>query len=1179
MGFSRSTLMASASRSTGGAGTATTRFALSPAVIRDLTRWLGLHALCILLSQGARTQTIYGTVQGTILDPGGKPANNVRVVLTSEQRGTTFSARTNRAGFYIITHVSPDVYDLRIVPGAQGPSNDFVYVSADEEIVHDVQLRQQAGGVVSGNENPLPVQPDRSIRLTRTEIDTLPNFDRNFTEFALLAPGAELKIPQPRPSVNPQGGILISNNGLNHSGSALQLDGIDNRDPATQYIILNPTLESVAEMTVITESYDAQSGQNLGGIITAQTRSGSNKLHGSAFEFRRTDWGQAHNPNLNNPALAEIPPDKLNLFGASLGGPLIRNKLFVFGDYQGNRRSFGDTNALSVPTANVRNTCLDAGPEPCDLSDYGIAIYDPKNGKLFDQMKIPKEDLSPAAVNLLRLLPVSSPNTAAATLVNNYLVTGAETYNDNAFNVRVDQNVSEKMKLFGRYSFADFLLEAPSSFGPEVGGPGLSSNQFAGKSTSRNQGLSTGFDYALKAGLLTDFRFGFFRHHLYQIANGYNTFPAQQAGAPNLNKGDSLTSGMPEITIVQTGVANSNIVFGDGLAVNQCNCPLLENSQEFQFVSNWTRSHNTHLIKWGADFRYFQDTRFSSDQHRPGELSFNRKFTQGSDPSAGLGLATFLLGDVTGFDRFVSGLTDAGQRQKRLYLYAQDTWRIASTVTINYGLRWEIYFPQSVTGKNNGGWLDLGTGNVLVAGYECCNLSGNVRNTLLNIAPRVSLAYQVARNTVIRAAYGRSFDGATAQIFGNSFTANPPVELSQTLQPKPGEGYPLVPAFSLDRGPTDPQSDLLFPNVPATGQIPLPDGISAGALPPRLQLPTVDLWNFTIQRQITSKLNIEGGYVGNKGSHLTPVVNGSFYNINQRTIVGYAADKCYANPQPAACLSRYPFYSTHGWTQPINYYGDTASANYNALQATISYRRNQSLQFGLNYSFAKGLAYNDNYYNIDPGLNYGPNDWDARQRLVFWNFAEIPVGRGKKLLGDLSPLADHFLGGWVVSSVTTWRTGLPFSPTYASSECTHDRDTGPCRPNIVGRVAISENRNGYFTTTAGDALAAGPNDGSAPGAPIGPWQRPAVGSFGGAARNSFRGPGFFDTDLAVIKNIHAGERYTVQFRAEFLNVFNYVNLGNPNGCVDCDISTAAVITTLATGASQRQIEFALRFRF
>jgi hypothetical protein len=421
------------------------------------------------------------------------------------------------------------------------------------------------------------------------------------------------------------------------------------------------------------------------------------------------------------------------------------------------------------------------------------------------------------------------------------------------------------------------------------------------------------------------------------------------------------------------------------------------------------------------------------------------------------------------------------------------------------------------------------------------HLSGNVKNTFLNLGTRVSISYQATPNTVIRAAYGRSFDGATNQIFGNLFTANPPVQLSQNLQPPTGSSqnpYPLQPAFTLSDGPPDPPATLLFPDVPANGQIALPDLISAGAVPARLELPTVDLWNFAVQRQISHKMDAEAGYVGNKGSHLTPVINGSFYDINQRSIVGYAAEQCYRNPEPTACLNRYPYFSIHGWTQPINFYGDTSTANYNALQATLNYRHSQSFQFGLSYTFAKGLAYNGNCFNIEPGLNYGPNDWDIRHHISFWNLAELPIGRGKVLLGDISTPLDYILGGWVISSITTWRTGLPFSPTYTPKGCSFDRDTGPCRPNIVGRVIVTGNRNGYFTTTNGTALSSGTKDGAEPGPAIGPWQRPAVGTFGDAARNSFRGPGYFDTDLAVMKNVRIGERFTVQFRTEFRNALS-----------------------------------------
>jgi hypothetical protein len=296
-----------------------------------------------------------------------------------------------------------------------------------------------------------------------------------------------------------------------------------------------------------------------------------------------------------------------------------------------------------------------------------------------------------------------------------------------------------------------------------------------------------------------------------------------------------------------------------------------------------------------------------------------------------------------------------------------------------------------------------------------------------------------------------------------------------------------------------------------------------------------------------------------------------------------------SNAQTPACLDRYPYYAPlhpdgtpFGWTQQITYGAGVSSANYNALQTKVVKRFSNGYEFNANYSWAKGIGYQSDYYALQPQLNRGVNIYDRTHTFIFYNVLELPIGKGKSLLSNAGRFENYVVGGWSLNTITTWSSGLPFSPSYAPSECLHDRDTGPCRPNLVGTVHVTGSRNSYFTTTGGQSLTAGPNNGSAPGQTIGPWQRPAVGSFGTAGFDTLRGPSYFDTDLALEKRLLLTERYSLQFRADFLNVFNKVNLGNPSGCVDCSANgaqTGAVITALAPNASQRQIEFALRLLF
>ena len=430
-------------------------------------------------------------------------------------------------------------------------------------------------------------------------------------------------------------------------------------------------------------------------------------------------------------------------------------------------------------------------------------------------------------------------------------------------------------------------------------------------------------------------------------------------------------------------------------------------------------------------------------------------------------------------------IDDAGERQKRWFFYGQDTFRVTRKLVLNYGLRWEIYFPQSVTGKGAGGWVDLGTGLVNVAGFGNVNLQGNVKNNFTNFAPRLGIAYEVTPKTVVRLGYGRSFDiGVFGSNFGHTATQNLPVLIAQQISPSSNTAS----VFDLSKGP--PAPDLI--TVPSSGQFPLPDQVAAFILPRKLRLPTLDAWNLTVQHQLTPTLSLAIGYVGNKGTHVFPS-SSPHYDPNLATIVGFGS---------LDTNERKPFFKKFGWTQPISYFGSDASDNYNSLQVVAEKRFTRGDQFLAHYTWSKAMGYDSDYYAIDPKLNYGVDYTDRKHVLVLTNLVELPFGKGRALLGGVSPILNRIVGGWSLSGTMTWESGVPFSPSYSS--CASDRDTGPCRPNLVGSVHVTGSRNGYFTTTGGVPLQ--PN--GTPGDTIGPWQRPAFGTFGSAVRNSLRGLAF-----------------------------------------------------------------------
>lgn len=1134
-----------------------------------------LFALSFLAAQNAFGQAVYGSIVGTVTDSTGAAVPNAKITVTDTGRGVTYTTATNASGNYEQTHLIVGTYRLRAeAQGFQASVQENVRVNVDATTRVDVSLQvgQMTQTIEVTAEVPLlkTERTDVATTFDTKTVQDLPIFNRNFTEFELLTPGTQLLQWQHASSENPQGSMQIMVNGQHFSGTSFQLDGTDNRDPILGIIVVNPNLDAVTQAKVTTQDYDAEFGQANAGVVTAQTRSGTNELHGSAFWFRRDNALTARNPFTQSRPISGsqrfTPPTLWNQFGGSLGGPIKKDKSFIFGDYQGTRQSNGGSVLIRVPTAAER-----AG----DLGGLGVNIYNPRDvtgnevppalRQQFTGNVIPTALLSPQAQNLLnKFIPL--PNIPGATgTAPNFSSSGQQVFNTDQFDIRADHYHSERLHIFGRYSFGRYNKSAPGAFGLVAGGDDLGFG-FGGVSDVRNQSIASGFDYTLNSNLLTDFRFGFFRYRVFVNPNGLGTSPATDAGIPGLNLDKTFTSGMPAFFINGQG----GFRFGYALGVNRCNCPLDEEENQWQFVNNWTNIRGNHSVKFGADIRYAQNLRVPSDTHRAGQLSFNPERTRGP-AGPGLGLAGFLLGDVSSFGRFLSKVNDAAERQKRWYFYGQDTWRITPKLTVNYGLRWEVYFPETVNGPNKGGWVQLSTGEVWTAGASGIGLNGNVENTLRNLAPRLGIAYQLTPKTVVRMAYGRSFDiGVFGSIFGHAVTQNLPVLGIQSLSP--ANNFESV--FTLAQGapPFDPgsilDSQVAAGKLGATGRPLLPDKVGARVRTPKMRLPTVDAWNATVQHQLSPTMGLEVGYVANKGTHLFAGL-GPSYNVNQATVVGFGQ---------LNTNQRKPFFQRFGWSQGIGYFGNDASNNYEALQTKFEKRFSSGYSFLTHYTLARAYYHDGSYYPIDARASYGPDDFQRAHVFVLTNIVELPFGKGRKFAGNASGAFDYLVGGWQLNASTTIESGRPFTPSYAG--CGDDRDTGPCRPNLAGDASVpNRSQFGWFRTTGGAPLA--PN--GTVGDTVGPWQRPAMATFGNVGFNTFRGPRFWNTDLSLFKNFRITERLKGQFRAESFNIFNHVNLDQPDSCVDCRTGGRifGAVNNLFPLAAQatRQFQFALRLDF
>jgi len=1102
----------------------------------------------VVASTPAFGQAVYGSIIGTVTDPQGAAVSGAKVTVTNERKGTKDETTTNDTGNYSVTHLVPDTYTVRVeASGFKASEQKAVVVNADAAA--RVDLQAQVGSTSESVEvtaEAPQLKTDRAdVATTFNEkyVEDVPILNRNFTTLQLLAPGSQKIVGWSHAATeNPQGSQQIFTQGQHFSGTAFELDGTDNQDPILGIIVVNPNLDAVTEAKVSLQNYDAEFGKAVSSVVTAQTKSGSNDLHGSAFWYRRTDAEEARDPfsqSTPDPVTKRfIPPSRWQQFGAAGGGPIIKDKLFFFGDYQGTRQSNGLSGLFTVPTATVQSTCNPATNTTgfCDLSQYiGVApgggqVFDPATG---DPLKgtgrtqfcgpagcatqpnlIPIGRISPAAGKILAALPAAQ----TSNVLNNFVGAGSGPFTQNSFDTRVDFQESTSLHIFGRFSWDHFSLSGKGLLGA-IGGPGNGLLGLSGSSITHNYSLASGFDKVISTTLLTDFRFGYFKYNP-QTQKPDGGTPMTSFGIPGANDlaRDPKTAGLGSFQLGKDPISGYNGApnqggsglvissFGDGLGVARCNCPLTESEQQFQFVNNWTKIKGNHQLKFGADIRYAMNLRVPSDNNRTGEYNFSPEGTSNGG-TAGLDLATFLLGDVTSFARYVTNpniasALSAAERQKRWFFYGQDTFRFSPKLTINYGLRWEIYFPETVNAKGNGGFANIvdngGTGGIRVAGFGPYGLNGNVDNTYHAFAPRVGIAYELTPKTVVRMGYGRSYDiGVFGSNFGHTVTQNLPVLLKQNFDASnftAGASGNLIQLFNLDTCPTGPIATCgpgptapgigatsSFLPVPANGFIPLNSQLSGTHIRPTRQvLPTVDAWNATVQRQLTNTLSLEVAYVGSKGSHgfagdgpnydVNPVAAGPGTSVTQAFLIG-PNGKPSTTPCPAGATPN-PTSTTPGVCgaasyagfnaaipsnnrRPLfpripfdlgNYYGNDAGSTYNAFEVKVDKRFSQGLQFLTHYTFSHANNYTDQYYAISHSVAWGPVDFNRNHVFVINTVYELPFGKGKKYAGGVGRAVDYAIGGWQLSNTTNWSSGLPWTPSI--SECgTFFDGSGPCRPN------------------------------------------------------------------------------------------------------------------------------------
>ena len=1118
-----------------------------------------------VVASRSRAQAVFGSITGTVQDASGAAIAQADVLIHDVARGTDLRVQADSRGEFAQGQLLAGRYRVQISASGFGTHTSEVEVHVDTAVRLDAQLRvgtQTSAVEVTDQESLL--QTDRaevSTQLSANEVENLPTFDRNVTNLALTSPGTQLTSFQHSAAENPQGGIQFAANGQQFFSNGFLLDGTENNSAVLGIAVINPSIDSLQEMKVTTSNYYAQFGSVAGALLQATTKSGTNQLHGSAFEYLRNSFFNAQNPFA--PGINAL---HWHQFGGSIGAPLKRDKLFLFADYQGTRRTTGAPVITTVPTAAERAGDLTAllgdvipGAAPVQTTEGFLVqpragmVFDPSTGNADGTNRLAvshngQVNVLPAVpeamTKLLGYLPLpNGPD--AGSIQNNYIGSGKQTFQDDQENGRIDYLLRPSIRIFGRYTISDFSNVAPGAFGELAGGPALGETNFAGAADTRNQSLALGYTQTFSSTLVMQGRFGFYRYRVRTEPGSANTTPATDAGIPGLNLGDSTTSGMPAFSVNGDG----GFAFGYSLGINACNCPLAETENHFQWTNDWVKTLGTHTIGWGADIRRAQQQRVPSDSHRSGELAFRPSTTgsfeadlagQDTGQTTGVGIASLLFGTPSFFGRYFTGAAlHPGLRQTRLFFYAQDNWRATPRLTLNYGLRYENYRPQTAASPGGAGSFDPTTGEVLIAGVGNVSRNMNVSPYNAGFSPRLGVAYQVKERTVLRAGYGSSFTPAgLGAIFGQAPDYDPPIILPQQL----GADTSYSSVYNLYQGPPTPT----LPSSASSGRFPLPDGISVYYFfeaPNTYHVPLVQFWNAAIQQQLTSSISVGAAYVGNTGQHI-------FVNANHNQ----------ARPGPGDFNARRRFFPSFGLEQGIYTTCNCDTSHYNGLQLTFEQRSSHGLELMVNYTYSKALdatelgGVSDN--NLDYHADYGPASFARRHSLVVSNVWQLPFGRGQRFGANINRFADIALGGWQLNGITTLSSGRPFTVNVSNAPLLN-ADFNNVRPDRIGNPHVAHpGRDLWFDPAAFVAPQSLYRDGT-------------------VSRNSLVGPREFLMNLTLGKIFTLAEGKTLQFRWENYNALNHVNLNTPNSFVD--VTDAGKITSIE--ANMRQMQFGLHLRF
>ena len=1132
-------------------------------------------ALFVLaFSQALMGQAVNGTILGTVTDSTGAVVPKAKVTIVLTGQSTQYQTVTNESGDYTEPLLPSGTYTVSVAAaGFKKETRENIAVLTNVTTRVDVSLVAGATTeTVEVTTAPPPLQTDRADISNTIEAGTIASLPlssgNSFQSLLNIVPGLAPVVFNNSQFYNANNDLSTNSNGMSSYVNLYQIEGIDDDQRTGIHIILVPPANAIQNVDITTNNFEAEFGRAVGAVVNVTLKSGTNNFHGSLFQNMENNGVNARN------FFATGPNGRLvyNYTGGSLGGPVLKNKLFFFADYLRTSDHESSTTNATIPFYNPVTV---GGVNYFSLAEYSGQVYDPTTGDTADCVGatpngncgtgrtafagnlIPMSELtslpSQTGLTVLKDLDTLARNPAknynyaqyeAGATANNFSSNLPFDKDSISYDIKVDFAMTDKDHLTGRFSHQTVTTFQAPLFGAFLGGPANSSFEGTGVGATYSTGYN--YDHIFSPTLFTEFRVGVAHNHNSAQQSDYGTDDATTLGIPG--NGPNGTDNSP----FSSGQASFDVNnFSSMLIGYSVSLPWLRAESNIDFANNWTKIKGNHTMKAGVDVRHIRDDLFQGNVNAAaGEFYFTSQTTT-STPGA-----TSYLGSATGQANDVAAIlfdypNQVGQdtvstfpcyRQNWIFFFASDTWQVNHKLTVDMGLRYELYPP--ATPRKMAGFSEYlpSTNTMVLAGIDGNPSNMGMQTDYKNVAPRLGLAYRLTEKTVVRAGFGVSY----VPFIDNTYAYNYPIKISTDYTTPTTYGPALNGTVVTNYQTGVPVTPTPPTSVAGTIAETASNGLLSLAnlyIPLNFKNAYVDSWNLVGEQALPKNMSLQIGYVANHGTRIDLI-----QNINDPSIYGQSG-------------SYDPYYLAYGKSASINQVFLGFSTNYESLQAELTRRFNNGLAFNSAFTWGKAEGYGTGaqdgglFYGLLTPLrhNYSLVDFDRKKNFEQTVTYELPAGRGHRFFA--SGIGEYVIGGWKTSATIGMVSGLPFSveTTSVTPGVTQTVEkTGAFQ--VTHNIASKSPYPAWFNTSA---FAAPPACTAYSAA------NPVACSLGNSQRNQFRGPGYFSDNLSLFKSFPMFRETALEGRFDAFNMTNTPAFGQPNGTLG---STLGEITgTLGSG--------------